>query len=332
MLERFLTVSEAADALRTTPRAVRDKINRGEIRATKVGGKGRWLILESEVHRATGCGGAVRLAEGAAQLAAQLHAPPPEVIFTRDFGGPGVHCARLERRNLDMLLRDLGSSEGIRVTEAAITSRPTESEDREVCWRVTAHGSLELCCPLQADPSFQQLASSLGRTINEQLAMWNRRGGEYLAVCHSVLTRIHEAARARTRGGMAEDLIQRLPRLLPTPPQPLNRHYGDLVYQLAVHCAQKGAVALPSPALYRERRRDAFFSDLILGQAGIHLATAPHGMVSGWARIHRQMVTEWMRSKEITKLLELFRELRRMEAAIKTELHRVASGQQAQTS
>jgi hypothetical protein len=77
-----------------------------------------------------------------------------------------------------------------------------------------------------------------------------------------------------------------------------------LIYQLAVHGC-----------------------DLILGQAGIHLATAPRGLVAKWGRIHRQMIREWSQSEEITTLLGLFRELRREETAIKMALHSVAASQ-----
>jgi len=327
MEETLWTVSEVAQELRLQERVVRDRLRRHEIKGLKPGGKGRWLIRQSEVDRLLGRGETIRLAEAAAKLTAQLYTPPPGIIFISDFGGPGTHCARLERRSLDILLRDLGGSEGIRVTAAAFTSALTESENGEIHWRVTANGSLELRCPVQADPSFQQMSLSLGSTVSDHLAAWNRKGGEYLATCRGVLTQIHTEARDRTGAGIAGGLIDKLPRLLPLPPQPLTPHFGDLVYQLAVHGCQTGLTALPGSLLYRERQRDRLFSDLILGQAGIHLATAPRGLVAKWGRIHRQMIREWSQSEEITTLLGLFRELRREETAIKTALHSVASSQ-----
>ncbi len=326
MEEKFWTVAEVAEELRLEERSVRDRLRRQEIKGIRPGGKGKWLIAQSEVDRLLGHGETVKAADAAARLAAQLYTPPPEIILIRDFGGPGTHRAPLEQNSVGILLRDLGWGEGFRVTEAIITSALAEPENREIHWRVAHNGSLELRCPLQEDPSFQRVLSSLGSAGNAQLEGWNREGGHYLATCRDVLTLIHEDAKERTRAGIAEDLIAGLPKKGPHPPQPLPADFGDVVYQLAVLCCRAGSLGLPGPLVYRQRRRGLLFSDLILGQAGIHLATAPHVLMGKWEEIHRSMIREWSESAAIAGLLNSFNELRRLETAIKTEWHRLAWG------
>lgn len=323
MEEEFLTVKEAAEELGVGERAVRARIACDEIRATRPWPRAKWRIPRSEMDRLLGRADEA-LREMAAQLKQQLHAPPPDVVLIRDLGGPGTYRGRLEHTSLDILLRDLGHGTGMRASLTTTSCAPREGQDREICWRVSEHGAVEMCYPLEADPSLDSRLLSLEAGVRDRIAAWKMEGGRYLARCSQLLGRIHNDARARLLVGPLQDVISNLPRFpLPRPPQPLTQHFGDLVYRLAVHYGRSsGGRGLPDPSLYRTLPRDPLFSDLVFGEAGIVLATAPLDLAAGWAEVHRQMITEWGQSGVITELLQLFDKVQGTERAIKAGLAR----------
>lgn len=187
------------------------------------------MIPQSEVDRLLGRGEADGLSSAIAKLEAQLYTPPPEVVLIQDFGSFGVHSASLDQKDLDILLRDLDHGAGFRTTVIAATSTPVAGENRWVYWKVAADGSLQLHCPLAEEPSFREVLSTRGTSISSQFAAWGKEGGRYLAACSQVLARIQNDARARTLAGVVEDLAQKRPLFVPSPPQPLTSYFGDLV-------------------------------------------------------------------------------------------------------
>jgi hypothetical protein len=319
--EEFLTVRQLADKLGLGERAIRDRLSRGEIKGKKLGDRGKWFIPQHEVDRLLGQGEAEALPELVAKLKQQLYTPQPDVVLIRDFGGLGTHSAHLEYKSLDVMLHDLNYSAGMRATITTINRVPSEGQKGEICWRVLADGTVEMYYPLGADPSFESRFSSIDTGVNDKLVACKREGGHYLAQCSQLLNEIHDQARSRLGVQPVFDLIQKLPKVLPSPPQPLTPHFGDLVYQLAIHYYRSsGSYGLPDSKLYLTHQRDLLFSDLVLGEARIHLATALHSLASSWANVHRQMIIEWGQSQAIAALLQLFGKVQGIENTIKAGL------------
>ena len=129
-----------------------------------------------------------------------------------------------------------------------------------------------------------------------------------MAQCAQTRMKSHEDAKQETRAWLAEGLIAGLPRILPSPPQPLTINFGNLIYQLAIeYCRSDGARGLPDESSYHTMPGDRpLFVKFVLGPTQIPLGNPLPGLVQTWVNLHRKMIEEWGQSIEIGMLLDLF--------------------------
>jgi len=324
--KEFYTVKELKDLIFLSERSITDRLKRGEIRGTKFGGKGRWLISSTEVNRLlSGQKAAEELLGLATQLKVQLSVPDPETVLIDDFGEAGHHSFHFKQDVFRVISRNLGYD--VSEFRAIKESAWIPSGDLEINVDVSPFGTLELFCLKEEHSSFQSLLSSLSKVAQEQFSTWKQRGGQYLTMCSDIRREIHTEAKNRT----FQSLYEAGPIRVGSPP--LTPHYGNLIYQLCI-LYRSGKLGLPDKEQYRIRPSGLVFSRLYLGE--IHLANAPNPppipapprstkwphMLEAWADLHRDMILEWSASTAIIELLELFESLRAIKATVKQELDR----------
>lgn len=250
---------------------------------------------------------------------------PEDILIIDDLGSLGDQRARLRQNTLNVVLQSLGYTPGFKATITATTWAVLRPKEVEIFWRVkTAFSgvSVERYCPAERDPLFQDWLASASSRLKQDIAEWKCLGGSYLADAVSTRMKILQAAGEETRAWLAEGLIAGLPRILPSPPQPLTINFGNLIYQLAIeYCRSDGARGLPDESSYHTMPGDRpLFVKLVLGQPRIHLGNPLPGLVQTWIGIHRRMIVEWGQSIEIGMLLDLFGRLYGIEEAIKQGL------------
>ncbi len=270
-----------------------------------------------------------RLKEVQAQFKAQLFIPTPEIILIDDFGDPGPHSIPLKQDVFRVRGEDTGDDTS--VFKVAKEKRLTAAED-EINVVVSPDGGLELFCPVENDPLFPKLLSSLSQRAQEQFTVWKQQGGDYLERCTNIRWEIHTEVNDRVFELVFEigkEAFSKVGQPFLTP------HFANLVYHLSIlYHRTSGRVGLPDKKRYRVRRRSPIFYELYLGYR--QLVTTPGSprflplrvpppsfppeVLERWADLHRDMIKKWSALPAIIELQGLFETLRRIEQAIKEEL------------
>jgi hypothetical protein len=260
---------------------------------------------------------------------AQLAVPVPEIVLINNFGDPGPHSIPLTQDVFRVNWENTGYNTS--VFQVAREKGLTAADD-EINMVVSPDGGLELFCPVENDPLFERLLSSLSQRAQEQLTLWKPRGGEYLAKCTDVRWEIHTQATDRIF-----DLVFQIGKQAFTQiGQPYQTaHFGNLVYHLCLlYHRSSGQIGLPDKKMYRVRRRSPISYELCLGYRRLVTTPGqpdflprsapppsfPPEILMRWADLHRDMIKDWSASPAIAELQELFESLRRIEGEIKEEL------------
>ncbi len=256
----------------------------------------------------------------ATELKTQLSTPSPEFVLIDDLGSLGDNSFLLRQDKLSVVVESQSNRAGYKASSTATISGASLPRGIELFWTVSI-GSIERYCPIERNPLFQHWLSSA--RLEKELTSWKRFGGSYLVRCRDTRIEIHESVKTRTPAGFIENVIKILPRSSSSPPEPMTKNFGNLVYQLAIEYYQSsGARGLPDESSYEYLPADSpIFVKLVFGQARIHLATSFGGVAQNWADLHRSMIQEWGRSKKIATLVNLFNNLQEIEAKIKEELN-----------
>lgn len=322
----FYTVKELAKLLDFSERTIRDRLEQGEIKGVKFGGKGPWRISRSEVARLLSGQKAIEdLPNVATQSKAQLLFPAPETVpetlLTHDFGGPGPHSFPLREDDFKVIWHNLGYN--IREFKVYKESSRILSGDVKISVVISDYGNLELYCPVEEDPSFEKLLSSLPGA-KEQFDELKLDVGKYLARCRHTYAKIHREAVGNTWQSPYEGAARFEPRLQNWPP-PLTPSFANLVYRLSiVYHRTSGEYGLPDKSLYQISPQTGYippFSGLYLGEINLangpdpppFPAPPPFPPFTKWPHMledlkdrHRDMIMKWSASPAIMELLELF--------------------------
>ncbi len=315
--KEFYTVKELADLLFLSEYTVRERLRRGELKGVKVGGKGDWRISSAEVDRQlTGREPVEKLVDLATQLKAQLATPVPETIPIDDLGGPGRYTIAA-KRDLFRLIQESSAEDANVITVVHETWTPI---DVKINVRVLPDDTLELFCPVEENPLFPRLLSSLSQGAQEQFTVWKQQGGGYF----QRRTAIHWEIAADAR----EQALQLLNKATQGFPEgnSLTADFGNVIYQRSVlYCRTGGRVDIPCKKLYRISRLSQTLYGLFLLRKYLARAPSPHppsppDILDHLADLHRDKIVKWSVSPAITELVELFETLRRIEQTIKEEL------------
>ncbi len=335
----FYTVGELAKLLSYSERAVRDMLKHGEIKGVRFREKGPWRIPRAEVNRLRGEQKAIEdLPSVATQLKAQLYIPPPETVRIDDFGEPGLHSFSFREDVFRVIWQNLGYD--ISKFRVYKESSGIPSGDIKINVAVSDYGDVELCYPVEENPLFQELFSS-SQEAREQVNELKLDMGRYLVRCSHIRHEIYKEAEETSHQSAYKAGTQFVPQLQHWPP-PLTPNFADLIYRLCiVYRRTSGDYGLPDESRYQIRSQTGYlppFSRLYLGE--IPLANAPDPpplpplpgykrwphILEGYIKTHRDMIIKWSASPPIRELLELFDDLRRIEAAIKLKLDDIIRG------
>jgi len=271
-----------------------------------------------------------QLEEIKAPFEAQLTVPSPEIVLIDNFGDSGAHNIPLNQDVFRVSWENTGRDTS--VFRVAREKRVIDAE-HEINVVVSPDGALELFCPVEAEPMFQELFSSLSERAQEQFTVWKHLGGDYLAKCTDVRWQIHTEANDRVFHLVFHEIGKEAFTQIGQPY--LTSHFGDLAYHLCLlYHRSSGRFGLPNRELYRVRQRSPIYYELYLGYRrlvttpgsprflppGAPPPSFPPQLLMRWADIHRDMIKEWANSPDIIELQELFGGLRTIEGEIKGEL------------
>ena len=314
----FYTVKELAELLSVTERTIRERLERGEMKGVKLGGKGPWRIASAEVGRLLrGEKPAEDLLGLATQFKAQLTVRTPETILIDNLSEPGHYTIPLKR---DIIRVTWGNSgEDTRVIR--VVKESWSSTEVEINVVVLPDDTLELFCPVEEKPLFPKLLASLSEAAREQFTAWKQRGGDYLRRCMDIRWEISAQARER-----AWQLINKVAPQEILGGNFLTLNFSNAIYQRSILYSRTGGkVDIPDKKLYQIRRLSRALYGLYLATKYLARAPAPHppsppDILNHLADLHRDIITEWSASPAIAELVELFESLRGIEQAIKEEL------------
>ena len=324
----FYTVKELADLLSITERTIRERLERGEMKGVKLGGKGPWRIASAEVGRLLrGEKPAEDLLGLATQFKAQLTVRTPETILIDNLSEPGHYTIPLKR---DIIRVTWGNSgEDTRVIR--VVKESWSSTEVEINVVVLPDDTLELFCPVEENPLFPSLLSSLSQGAQEQFTVWKQQGGDYFQRRADIHWEIAADAREQALQSLNKAATQGFPA-----DNFLTADFGDLAYQRSVlYCRTAGKVDIPRRELYRISRLSQTLYGLYLLRKYLARAPSPHppsppDILDRLADLHRDKIVKWSASPDIIELVELFKSLCRIERAIKEELsHLYGIGLQA---
>jgi hypothetical protein len=129
-----------------------------------------------------------QLEEITALFRAQLFHPAPETVLIDNLGNPGSRSIPLNQDVFRITWENTGYDTSV---IKVVREKPLAGAQDEVNVVVLPDGNLELFCPVEKDPLFAKLLSSLSPTAQEYFSLWKPRGGEYLAMCTNVRRHIH---------------------------------------------------------------------------------------------------------------------------------------------
>jgi len=324
----FYTVKELADLLSLAERTIREWLEHGEVKGVKFVEKGPWRIPSAEVDRLlTGRKPVEKLVDLATQLKAQLATPAPETIPIDDLGGPGRYTIAA-KRDLFRLIQENSAEDANVIT---VVHESWTSIDVEINIRVLPGDTLELFCPVEENPLFPSLLSSLSQGAQEQFTVWKQQGGDYFQRRADIHWEIAADAREQALQLLNKAATQGFPA-----DNFLTADFSDLVYQRSVlYYRTGGRVDIPHKKLYRISRLSQTLYGLYLLRKYLARAPSPHSpsppdILGHLADLHRDKIVKWSVSPAITELVELFESLCRIERAIKEELsHLYGIGLQA---
>ena len=315
----FYTVKELADLLFISGPTVTRWLRRGKIKGVRVGPKGEWRISSAEVDRQlTGRGPVEELVDLATQLKAQLAAPAPETIPIGSFGEPGGSYTIAAKRDLFRLIQENSAEDANVITVVHETWTPI---DVKINVTVLSDDTLELFCPVEENPLFPRLLSSLSQGAQEQFTVWKQQSSDYFQRRADIHWKVAADAREQALQLLNKTATQGFPA-----DNFLTANFGDLIYQRSVlYYRTDGRVDIPRRELYRISRLSQTLYGLFLLRK--HLARAPSthspsppDILDHLVDLHRDKIVKWSVSPAITELVELFRSLYRIECAIKEEL------------
>ncbi len=245
--KEIYTVKELADLLFLSEYTVRERLRRREIKGVKFGGKGDWRISSAEVDRQlTGREPVEELVDLAAQLKAELATPAPETIPIDDLSGPGRYTIAA-KRDLFRLIQENSAEDANVIT---VVHESWTSIDVKINVRVLPDDTLELFCPVEENPLFPSLLSSLSQGAQEQFTVWKQQGGGYFQRRADIHWEIAADAREQALQSLNKAATQGFPA-----DNFLTADFGDLAYQRSVlYCRTAGKVDIPRRELYRISR------------------------------------------------------------------------------
>ncbi len=274
------------------------------------------------------------------QFMSQLYIPPPEIVHIDDFDRPGPHSISLREDVFRVIWQNLGYDiSKFRVYKESSGISPG---DIKINVAVSDYGDVELCYPVEKNPSFQELLSS-SQEVREHVGELKLGESGYLVRCSHIRREIDKEAEETSHQSAYKAGTQFVPQLQHWPP-PLTPNFADLVYRLCImYHRTSGKYGLPDKSRYQIRPLTGYlppFSRLYLGE--IPLASAPDPpllapppfspftklphTLEGYIKTHRDMIIKWSASPAIRELLELFNDLSRIETAIKLKLGDIIRG------
>ncbi|GAI84161.1 unnamed protein product, partial [marine sediment metagenome] len=170
----------------------------------------------------TGRGPVKELVDLATQLKAQLAASAPETIPIDGFSGPGRYIIAA-KRDLFRLIKENSAEDANVITVIHETWIPI---DVKISVTVLSDDTLELFCPVEENPLFPRLLSSLSQGAQEQFTVWKQQGGSYFKQRADIHWEVATDAREQALQLLNKTATQGFPA-----DNFLTTNFGDLIYQ-----------------------------------------------------------------------------------------------------
>jgi len=192
-------------------------------------------------------------------------------------------------------------------------------------------GMLSVACPVESQPEFGQLLLVLDGHIKKAIVRRRTISREYLSRCRSIQKGVEDDVRSSTGAKFVDPLLQGLQRVatifpwfppgVSPPSQLLSADYWQRIYQLAVLSRLSGEDLSPDERNYDVRKSlsDVLSSELYLGDT--HLATGPVHEPSRWLKQHRESISIWAGSPDVSELVEVYNALRETNSEIQKSLN-----------